>query len=556
LRLGLLAGALVVVLVAGAAFAANSVFQWLWSQDADLAPFTEAVEALARTPGLTATSASVDGTVAIEARVTSTNEMTGRLLVDGVGYDVMSLGGQDYIRSDSGTLPGGPIGAIDAGSAELEASILAGRWVTTDLDELNPGWQTPPPPAGLAARLAAALADADLVGVDRSPADPVAGVATLVARTPAGAIHVTEAEPHTVIRFVPSATVGSRPGETEASRVGSPGAAEIVAAAGGSAAWSPDDVEESAPLLDPLDGGPLDIAGLSEEEVRSLFDELVTRTAELSDAAETALELSFPAPGSVDCGPGGCSFAATVVGSVRTTGQLLSATADVTMTVALFVEGAPAGTCTQRTQLPLDQPVPLSCSAPEAGAVFAAADARARAAALAATPPGGQARWSVAFSGLGSVLARADIDIAELRLDIEANRAETLCLADEASCAESATSPSTTGPSDPVDLSTINPRISRQKQERHLVGDPKYGGGGWLRSLDEAQEILDAVLAGRATILGRYRHDQILVEYTGVTGHNVNLGVGITDQPTNRFLIKGKSSPSIVATSPQARPLP
>lgn len=45
-----------------------------------------------------------------------------------------------------------------------------------------------------------------------------------------------------------------------------------------------------------------------------------------------------------------------------------------------------------------------------------------------------------------------------------------------------------------------------------------------------------------------------MVKFEGVTGTNVNLGIGITDQATNVFIIKGTKSPSIVPTNPNWSP--
>jgi RHS repeat-associated protein len=91
--------------------------------------------------------------------------------------------------------------------------------------------------------------------------------------------------------------------------------------------------------------------------------------------------------------------------------------------------------------------------------------------------------------------------------------------------------------------------ISVQKQARHLAGTTKPGGG-FLNSKEDAQAVLDAVHSGNATFLGTSKTGYQIYRFNGVTGTNVNLGVGITGQPTNVFLIKGTTSPSVVPTSP------
>ncbi len=98
-------------------------------------------------------------------------------------------------------------------------------------------------------------------------------------------------------------------------------------------------------------------------------------------------------------------------------------------------------------------------------------------------------------------------------------------------------------------LNSLKKTISVQKQARHLVGTAGRGKG-YLNSIDDAQAILDAVHSGKATFLGTSKAGHQVFRFKGVTGTNVNLGKGITSQPTNIFMIKGTKSPSIVPTSP------
>jgi RHS repeat-associated protein len=95
----------------------------------------------------------------------------------------------------------------------------------------------------------------------------------------------------------------------------------------------------------------------------------------------------------------------------------------------------------------------------------------------------------------------------------------------------------------------VNSTIS-QKQLRHVRGTPQYRGGGVMDSIDDAQAVLSAFRNGDAVILGYNRQGFPVVRYEGVTGTNINLGAGITGQPTNVFIIKGTTSPSVVPTNP------
>ncbi len=71
-----------------------------------------------------------------------------------------------------------------------------------------------------------------------------------------------------------------------------------------------------------------------------------------------------------------------------------------------------------------------------------------------------------------------------------------------------------------------------------------------MNSVDDAQRVLDAYRIGNVTILGKNAQGFPIVKFEGVTGTNVNAGVGIIGQPTNIFIIKGTKSPSIVPTNP------
>ena len=101
----------------------------------------------------------------------------------------------------------------------------------------------------------------------------------------------------------------------------------------------------------------------------------------------------------------------------------------------------------------------------------------------------------------------------------------------------------------------LSKKIS-QRQIRHLAGTAENikNGGGFMNSIDDAQTVLDAVHSGQATLLGINKAGFPVYKYKGVTGTNVNVGVGITDQATNVFIIKGTTNPSVVPTTPYWKP--
>lgn len=62
--------------------------------------------------------------------------------------------------------------------------------------------------------------------------------------------------------------------------------------------------------------------------------------------------------------------------------------------------------------------------------------------------------------------------------------------------------------------------------------------------------MLDAYHAGQVKILGKNAQVFPVIKFEDVTGTNVNLSVGVIDQPTSVFIIKGTKKPSIVPTNP------
>lgn len=109
-------------------------------------------------------------------------------------------------------------------------------------------------------------------------------------------------------------------------------------------------------------------------------------------------------------------------------------------------------------------------------------------------------------------------------------------------------------PLQPVGMEKKNPRIAtfvnEQKQARHMQGTPQYDDGGYFKDMGDAQEVMQAYQRGEAKVVGRGSDGGPIVECRGVTGYNNNPEAGFKDQPTQRFWIKGSSSPSVVPVSP------
>ena len=104
-----------------------------------------------------------------------------------------------------------------------------------------------------------------------------------------------------------------------------------------------------------------------------------------------------------------------------------------------------------------------------------------------------------------------------------------------------------------LDRSIVSTSISRQRQNRHVLGAREYNGGSYFNSVDDAQRVLDDFHSGAAEILG-FKGKDILVRTRNVTGTNVNPGAGFPQQATNVFFIKGTKSPSVVPYNPMWKP--
>ena len=104
-----------------------------------------------------------------------------------------------------------------------------------------------------------------------------------------------------------------------------------------------------------------------------------------------------------------------------------------------------------------------------------------------------------------------------------------------------------------LDPSRYRPYVSRQKQARHVAGTMEWrrgGRGGYFKTHEDAQAVLNAARNGNATLLGANGKGFPVVQYHGVTGFNNNPRAGYMNQPTNIFVIKGTNKPSVVPISP------
>jgi len=116
------------------------------------------------------------------------------------------------------------------------------------------------------------------------------------------------------------------------------------------------------------------------------------------------------------------------------------------------------------------------------------------------------------------------------------------------------------GPANAVNQNQCSPvsdKINIKRQLRHVKGTQEWKDNGersYVESISDAQAVLSAYHSGDAKVVARTREGNLVVNYKGVTGYNVNRGAGYPNQPTNNFMIKGTKNPNVVPTQPAPSP--
>lgn len=102
-----------------------------------------------------------------------------------------------------------------------------------------------------------------------------------------------------------------------------------------------------------------------------------------------------------------------------------------------------------------------------------------------------------------------------------------------------------------IDIPNISTNMRAKDQKRHIKDHPDHDHGGYMESLADARTVLANFHNGTAVVLGKTRNGHIIIRDNSVTGYNTNVRTGHMNQPTNVFLIKGSSRPSIVPYNPE-----
>ncbi|MEV6075849.1 polymorphic toxin-type HINT domain-containing protein [Streptomyces sp. NPDC052069] len=103
-----------------------------------------------------------------------------------------------------------------------------------------------------------------------------------------------------------------------------------------------------------------------------------------------------------------------------------------------------------------------------------------------------------------------------------------------------------------IELPQVKASISSQKQGRHILGGRGYKGGGYFKSQEDAQAVLDAYHSGSAQVMGITKTGNIQIRVPSVVGYDNNPAMNRLGVPTNIFMIKGTKSPSVVPMNPKA----
>ncbi|MGW0507807.1 DNA/RNA non-specific endonuclease [Streptomyces olivaceoviridis] len=370
------------------------------------APFAAALVNLALQQGVRYRTAT-DGAGWTEARVTTTGEAFGEAPYAGTRVQTLTVGGTTYVKMPD-PLPAGPGGSQGR-------SDLAGKWVAgaTKADAASGA----APSAGMSP---AALANALLKAVNSasttvpdSEATPVdvAGVPALRAGTAQGDLYVSKARPHRFLRFVPRSSARSGQGGTRATA--RQAAAREPAAASRLAAWA------SAPSP-----GAFTVSALSAPESRALMGEIRARAAQLSGALDAGVTARVEEKPEVSCSATGCEVGSHITGVVpsrEARRRITSGRVTVELTATVTIEGRTAGTCTATEELPLDSPGDITCSAADAGPVFAEweAEKKREAEAESRAQGGTPVPFDIHYTADTYVRVLAQVDVAAVQQTLE-----------------------------------------------------------------------------------------------------------------------------------------
>ncbi|MEU1666022.1 hypothetical protein ABZ547_20855 [Streptomyces sparsogenes] len=376
------AAAVVLALLAG-------LLVWLASSDGDgggdgrdsaafqrnRKPFVEALVDLAAARGLHYKDTAAVGITDRDFTVTQSGAVFGSIGdgVEKLDRDVLRIGGKTYTRWKKGR-------DYEWADGERKDPDAPGRWTIGSPGEsytLDPVMAQYLPPTELAFKLFDAL---DQLGPEQlpDPSDPdlpsltVGGVPALRADTSAGRIVVSKNKPYRVLRLEPYDLRQQIKDQLKPREEGEPTPTVAPRLTTG-------------PLKDG-DSEGMELAPVSEDQADTMYAALEKYAEQLKGAVDDGVDFTLDGSGKLDCGHSGCSVRQKFTGKLSTEAKtrITGGTVFATLSATISIDGQPAGGCTVPSRA---FPVTgngsvsgtLSCSAPEAGPVFAAADAKAKA---------------------------------------------------------------------------------------------------------------------------------------------------------------------------------
>ncbi|MFI1331226.1 hypothetical protein ACH4U7_14005 [Streptomyces sp. NPDC020845] len=365
-------------------------------------PFVEALSELAAAKGLHYKDTAMVGITERDVTVTESGTVFGSTGdgVESLDRDVLRIGGKTYTRWKKGR-------DYEAPDGKQKDPDAPGRWTVGSPGEsytLDPVMAQYLPPSDLAFKLWDALDQLDQQDQLPDPNDPdlppltVDGVPALRADTSAGRLVVAKNKPYRVLRLEPydlRELIKDQRKQLEAGAT--PSVAPRVT---------------TGPLKDG-DSQGMELSPLVGEQADAMYDTLEKYAKQLNGAVDDGVDFTLDGAGKLNCGSGGCSVLQKFTGKLSTEAKarITGGTVTATMSATITIDGQPAGSCTVPSRVfPLTGSSvsgSLSCSAPEAGPVFAAIDAKYKAQAEQQSRASGGQRVTLRFYSRANTLIDA-----------------------------------------------------------------------------------------------------------------------------------------------------
>ncbi|MFJ9186455.1 HNH/endonuclease VII fold putative polymorphic toxin [Streptomyces anulatus] len=370
---------LVIAVIAAAVLNSGSSSDGSPTAARDLRPFREAVDDLAKAPGLQYKDSSAFGITENTLTVTAAGSTYGTTNSGPSDHarDVLRIGGKKFTRWQVDPAPRNrPAAGEKAPPSEWSVGLDDGSTLT---DEALA--RTLPPPK-LAAVLDKALADLEKSpppaansskGSDTSGQHKlnVNGTPALGIDTSAGRLLVTKQKPHRALRLEPYDLREDIADMRDQLENGETPTAPRKVTIGPLAAGDAEGMDLTPVLADAAD---------------KMFDTLVEYADQLENATDQGISFTLDNAGEMDCSPKGCTATQSFTGNVSSIARKERVTkgeVSAVMSATFSIDGKPAGECTspQRTFPVRGNNVSgtLKCSNPGAGPLYASVAARVQA---------------------------------------------------------------------------------------------------------------------------------------------------------------------------------